>query len=168
LSRRGPNCGVSRPRPVGADGHRLNIRGRARNLVRRNGTRAAHSASDRAEEVALQAVGGHRNTGSVPVADQHAGLDGVCCSLALVARVERRAGDVLAAEHRVARTVRVGVVAVVVSWVEGFGCRGRRGGGRCGSSGAASVRWRRVVRSRRAGCAASIRRRRVTGRDRAS
>ena len=149
LRRRGPHRGVCRrPGPVGADGDRLNIGRRARDLVRRNGTRATHSASDRAEEVALQAVSGHSNTSSVLVADQHARLDRVRCGLALVAGVVRCAGDVLAAEHRVARTVGVGVGAVVVRWAEGLGWRGHGGRGRCGSSGTSPVRWRRVVRRR--------------------
>jgi hypothetical protein len=104
LRRRRPHRSVCR-RPVGADGDCLDIGGRARNLVRCHGTRATNSASDRAEEVALQAVRGHSNTSSVLVTNEHTRLDGVHCSLALVAKVERRAVNALTAEHRVACAV---------------------------------------------------------------
>jgi hypothetical protein len=145
LRRRCPHRSVSR-QPVGADGNCLNIGGRARNLVCSNGTRATHCASDRAEEVALHAVRGHSNTRGVLIADQHARLDCVHDGLALVARFERCAGDVLAAFHRVYRTARVSVVAVVVCWTKGLSWRSRRGRGRRRSSGTSTVRWRRVVR----------------------
>lgn len=141
----GPHCCVC-CHFVGANSDSLNDGRGTRHLVSCHSTRAAYSASDRAEELTACAICRSRNTSGVLVADGHAGLDRVCGGLAAVRRVEGRTDEVLAAVDGVDGSTRVGVVLVAVGWAKSLGWRGDSRGGRRGNSRAPTVRWRKVAR----------------------